>query len=230
MILFESVSKRYFDGTLALDDVSLEIKPKEFVFLVGSSGAGKTTMLKLVVREELPTSGKVIVDGEDLTKIKSGSIPDLRRKVGYIFQDYKLLYSKTAFENVALSLEVVGKKESEILKIVPEYLEMVGLIDRQKNYPFQLSGGEKQRLAIARALVHEPKIILADEPTGMIDPSATWEIVELFEKVNNWGTTVVMATHDFNIVNMLKKRVVEIDKGKIIRDEPKGGYAKVKKK
>ncbi|MBU1104572.1 cell division ATP-binding protein FtsE [Candidatus Parcubacteria bacterium] len=226
MIIFEDVTKKYKDGTLALDDISLSVAPKEFVFLVGTSGAGKTTMLRLIVKEELPTSGKIMVDGQDLASLKNSDIPPLRRKIGYIFQDYRLLYSRTVFQNVSLSLEVVGKTDEEIATIVPKYLELVGLSSKMQNFPYQLSGGEKQRLAIARALVHEPKIILADEPTGMVDPSSTWEIVKLLEKVNSWGTTVIMATHDFNIVNLLKKRVVELDQGRIVRDQSKGSYSK----
>jgi len=224
MILFQEVFKKYADGTEALRDVNLEIKPKEFVFVVGSSGAGKTTLLRLVVREEVPTSGKVFVDGDDIAALKDKDIPELRRKVGYIFQDYKLLAGRNAFDNVAFSLEVVGKSDDEINRIVPKYLEMVGLLNKIKSFPYQLSGGERQRLAIARALVHEPKIILADESTGMIDPSSTWEIVKLLDKVNSWGTTVVMATHDFNVVNLLKKRVVEINDGEVVRDEKSGLY------
>ena len=191
---------------------------------MGSSGAGKTTLLRLVVREEVPTSGKVFVDGDDIAALKDKDIPELRRKVGYIFQDYKLLAGRNAFDNVAFSLEVVGKSDDEINRIVPKYLEMVGLLNKIKSFPYQLSGGERQRLAIARALVHEPKIILADESTGMIDPSSTWEIVKLLDKVNSWGTTVVMATHDFNVVNLLKKRVVEINDGEVVRDEKSGLY------
>jgi cell division transport system ATP-binding protein len=225
MILIQDVYKKYKDGTEALKDINLSIKAKEFVFLVGSSGAGKTSLLRLIVREDVPTSGKIIVDDVDLSTLNQNNVCAIRRKVGFIFQDYKLLQSRTCFDNVGFSLEVIGKSDSEINSIVPKYLDIVGLSPKASNYPYQLSGGEKQRLAIARSLVHEPKIILADEPTGMIDPGSTWEIVSLLEKATSWGTTVIMATHDFNIVNLLKKRVVEIENGEIVRDEKNGLYS-----
>ena len=226
MIELIDVTKKYSDGVVALDEVTLKIEPREFVFIVGASGVGKSTLLKLVVREDNPTKGKVIVDGEDVSILKDSLIPNLRRKVGFVFQDFRLLNNKSVFDNVALALEVVDISDKEINKRVPEILEKVGLEKKIKNYPKELSGGEKQRLAIARALVHEPKIILADEPTGMIDPISSWEVIKLLEKVNSWGSTVVMATHDTSIVDSLKKRVIELRDGKVFRDEKRGRYVK----
>ena len=224
IIEFKDVTRQYPDGTKSLDNVSLEIPEGDFVFLIGSSGAGKTTLMRQIVREDVPTAGQVFVDEEDVTKFKERQIPNLRRKIGYIFQDFKLLDSKTAFENVSLSLEVVGKTEDEIKSIIPNLMNLVGLGDKMDKFPKNLSGGEKQRLAIARALAHEPKILLADEPTGNLDKAASWVIVDLVKKINDWGTTIIFGTHDADIVNTLKKRVIHIDKGKIIRDEKGGKY------
>ncbi len=224
IIEFKDVTRQYPDGTKSLDNVSLEIPEGDFVFLIGSSGAGKTTLMRQIVREDVPTAGQVFVDEEDVTKFKERQIPNLRRKIGYIFQDFKLLDSKTAFENVSLSLEVVGKTEDEIKSIIPNLMNLVGLGDKMDKFPKNLSGGEKQRLAIARALAHEPKILLADEPTGNLDKAASWIIVDLVKKINDWGTTIIFGTHDADIVNTLKKRVIHIDKGRIIRDEKGGKY------
>ena len=221
MIKFESVSKKYNDGTLALDDISFYIEGGEFMFITGPSGAGKTSLLRLIIREDLPTFGEVFVDNLAVTKIKNKEISNLRRKVGFIFQDFKLLPSKTSFENVALTLEVVGRDDKSINSAVSEVMELVGLKDKLNLFPDTLSGGEKQRVAIARALVHEPKILLADEPTGMIDPSTGWEIMNLLSKINGWGTTVVVATHNMDVVKALKKRNVQINKGKIVSDTKK---------
>ena len=221
MIKFESVSKKYNDGTLALDDISFYIEGGEFMFITGPSGAGKTSLLRLIIREDLPTFGEVFVDDLAVTKIKNKEISNLRRKVGFIFQDFKLLPSKTSFENVALTLEAVGRDDKSINSAVSEVMELVGLKEKLNSFPDTLSGGEKQRVAIARALVHEPKILLADEPTGMIDPSTGWEIMNLLSKINGWGTTVVVATHNMDIVKALKKRNVQINKGKIVSDTKK---------
>jgi cell division transport system ATP-binding protein len=219
IIKFKNVSKEYGDGMLGLDDINLEVHPGEFLFLIGSSGAGKTTLMKHIVKEESPTSGDIHVDGEDLNKLKQKQIPYLRRKIGFIYQDFKLMDSKNAFENVALSLQVAGKPQDEISDIVMHLFELVGLTGKENKFPNSLSGGEKQRLAIARALAHEPKILLADEPTGNLDRTATWVIADLIKKINDWGTTIIFGTHDLELVKTLKKRVVQIEKGKIVKDE-----------
>jgi cell division transport system ATP-binding protein len=219
IIKFRNISKEYGDGMLGLDDINLEVHPGEFLFLIGSSGAGKTTLMKHIVKEESPTSGDIHVDGEDLNKLKQKQIPYLRRKIGFIYQDFKLMDSKNAFENVALSLQVAGKPQDEISDIVMHLFELVGLTGKENKFPNSLSGGEKQRLAIARALAHEPKILLADEPTGNLDRTATWVIADLIKKINDWGTTIIFGTHDLELVKTLKKRVVQIEKGKIVKDE-----------
>lgn len=224
IIEFKEVTREHPDGTVSLDNISLEIPEGDFIFLIGASGAGKTTLMKQIVREDIPTKGNVFVEDEDITLIKERQIPDLRRKIGYIFQDFKLLDSKTAFENVSLSLEVAGKTEDEIKSIIPNLMKLVGLGDKMDKFPQSLSGGEKQRLAIARALAHEPKILLADEPTGNLDKAASWVIVDLIKKINDWGTTILFGTHDADIVNTLKKRVIHLDHGKIVRDEKGGKY------
>ncbi len=224
IVEFKKVSKTFEDGTVGLDDVTFSLKPGEFVFLVGESGAGKTTLMKHIVREDIPTNGVIFVDGEDIAKMKKKDIPKLRRKVGFIYQDFKLLERKTAFENVALSLQVVGKDDEVINKVVPNLLHLVGLGDKQDKFPHHLSGGEKQRLAIARALAHEPKILLADEPTGNLDSVASWVVVDLIKKINEWGTTIIFGTHDAEIVNTLKKRVIRLHKGKVVSDQEGGSY------
>src|SRR3990167_757736 len=196
MVVFKNVDKKYSDGTVALDDVSFEISPGEFVFVIGTSGAGKTTLMKHIVKEEVPTKGEIIIDEDKLSEIKRPDLPLLRRKVGFIYQDFKLLDSENVFENVSLSLRVIGKPEKEIDTIVPNLLHLVGLGDKSERFPYNLSGGEKQRLVIARALAHEPKILLADEPTGNLDNASTWVVVDLIKKINEWGTTIIFGTHN----------------------------------
>lgn len=224
MIRFQNVTKIYFPDTAALDDVSFEIKPKEFVSVAGRSGAGKTTLLKLILAEEQPTKGRTFFDGADIQKFKKSNLPKFRRKIGVVFQDYKLLNSKTVYENIAYALEVIGSSDEEISQRVPEVLEIVGLTDKINNFPAQLSQGERQRTSIARALIHRPDVILADEPTGNLDPYNTSEIIRLLLKINELGTTVVLATHNREIINSLGKRVITLENGKLIRDEKKGRF------
>jgi len=224
MIKFECVTKLYPSDTVALDCVSFQVKPKEFVSIVGKSGAGKTTLLKLLMAEEKPTDGRVFFDGKEVSLIKHHELPFLRRKIGAVFQDYRLLPSKTTFENVAYALEVIGLSEEEIAREVLQVLEIVGLTDKINNFPAQLSGGERQRAAIARALVHRPEVILADEPTGNLDPYHTSDIIRLLLRINEMGTTVVLSTHDKETINSLKKRVITLEKGKVIRDEEEGRF------
>lgn len=223
MILFEQVSKK-FGSTTALDEISLEIKQGEFVFVVGPSGAGKTTLLKILTREVSPTSGKALVNNMDLVKLKDKDIPNLRRKVGVVFQDFKLLDDLTVFENVALALEVLGKKDEEIQKAVEHTLKLVEIWDKRNLFPRQLSGGEAQRTAIARAVVAKPDIVLADEPTGDLDPKTAWGVIQLLNEINSWGTTILMATHNQEIVNTLKRRVIVLKAGKVTKDSKEGKY------
>lgn len=224
MIFFDNVSKIYNHHSVALKNVNLRVDPKEFVFIVGSSGAGKTTLLKLLIREEQPTDGKIFLDGIEVTDIGIGEMHKVRRRIGTVFQDYKLLPTKTAYENIAFVMEAAGRADSEIEEDVPEVLELVGLSGKRDNFPNQLSGGEKQRVAIARALVNRPDVILADEATGDLDPINTLEIVKLLEKINELGTTVVLATHNKEIVNSADRRVIVLDKGEIISDKENGKY------
>lgn len=227
MISFQKVTKIYQSDSrpiTALKDVSFEIQPKEFVSIVGRSGAGKTTLFRLLMAEEKPTSGCIFFGGRDVHKISHGQLPLLRRKIGAIFQDYKLFLSKTAYENISYVMEVMGVSDREIKETVPRVLELVGLEERASNFPEELSGGEKQRVAIARALVHRPDVILADEPTGNLDPFHTREIVRLLMKINEIGTTVVLATHNKEIINNLGKRVITLDEGQVIRDEMEGKF------
>ena len=223
MIKFENVSKK-FAQSFALEDLSLEIKQGEFVFLVGPSGAGKSTLLRILTREAVPSSGKILVSEKDITKIKDKDVPQLRRKVGVVFQDFKLLDDRTVFENVALTLEVLGKKDNEILKMVEHTQKLLEIWDRRDLFPKQLSGGEAQRTAIARAIVGKPDILLADEPTGDLDPKTAWGVIQLLNEINSWGTTVIMATHNQEIVNTLKRRVLILQKGKIVKDTKEGKY------
>ena len=225
MILFDRVTKIYGKDTKpALNRVSLHIEPKEFVILVGTSGAGKSTLLKVLTREERPTSGKVVVGGIDYDTLKDRNIPLLRRKIGVVFQDFKLLPQRTVFENVAFALEIVGMSNREIKHTVPKVIDLVGLKGKQDKFPGELSGGERQRVAIARAVVRQPKILIADEPTGNLDPKHSWDIVRLLEKINRYGTTVLLTTHNKDIVDRLKRRVITIDHGKIIADVAQGSY------
>jgi len=222
MIKFDKVNKTYGDY-IALEGVDLEIKDGEFISLVGPSGAGKSTLLRLLTREELPTKGGVLIDDLNVVEIPDDEVPMLRRKIGTVFQDFKLLTGKTAFENVAFALEVTGASEEEIAEDVPQLLQIVGLDKKFNNFPNEMSGGERQRLAIARALIHRPKIILADEPTGNLDMVNSYDIVKLLWKINELGTTIVLATHDREIVNTVGRRVVTIENGKIVRDQTESG-------
>lgn len=211
----------------ALDRVSLHVEPKEFVIVVGQSGAGKTTLLRLLTREERPSSGKIIVGGIDYDKLKDHDIPLLRRKIGVVFQDFKLLPNKTVFENVAFALEIVGMGKHEIQHTVPKVLDIVNLRGKEKRMPQELSGGERQRVAIARAIVRQPKILIADEPTGNLDPKHAWDVINVLEKINRYGTTVLLTTHNQDIVNKLKRRVVTISHGKVASDRAAAHYNKM---
>jgi cell division transport system ATP-binding protein len=229
MLKLENITKIYksLSGgkeTVALDSISFEVEKGEFVCIVGRSGAGKTTLLKLISLEEKPTSGKIFFQGIEITNLKPSEIPLFRRKIGVVFQDYKLLSSKNTFENIAYAMEVTGASDKEIKRDVPIVLEIVGLEKKAKNFPDELSAGEKQRAAIARALIHRPEIILADEPTGNLDPYNTSEIVKLFLKINEMGTTIILATHNKGVIEMIKKRVITLENGKIIRDDKKGHF------
>lgn len=224
MILLDRVSKVYGKTNAALDRVSLHVEPKEFVIIVGPSGAGKSTFLKLLTREERPSSGKIIVGGIDYDHLKDKKIPLLRRKIGVVFQDFKLLSGKNVYENVAFALEIVGVGNKEIEYTVPRVLNIVGLSGKEKSYPRELSGGERQRVAIARAIARQPKILIADEPTGNLDPKHAWDVIKVLEKINKYGTTVLLTTHNQDIVNKLKRRVITIDGGKVTSDKSSGGY------
>lgn len=224
LIKFINVSKRYNKNIIALSNVSFEIENGEFVFIVGPSGAGKSTIIKLLLKEEEPTSGSILIDKRDITKLKKREIPYLRRSMGVVFQDFRLLPNKTVFENVAFAMEIIGASPKDIRRKVPMVLSLVGLSDKADNYPQQLSGGEQQRVSLARAIVNEPSILIADEPTGNLDPDTSWEIVKLLSEINKRGTTVVMATHAKDIVDAMKKRVIALEKGNIVRDEIRGAY------
>lgn len=224
ILVLNDVTKRYPNGREALLDVDLVVPEGDFVFLVGPSGAGKSTLLRLIIRDELATSGVVFLDGEDLAKLPRRKVPRVRRKIGTVFQDFKLLPSKTVRENVAFALEVTGTPRGRIGPAVDRALRHVGLTAQADQFPRQLSGGEQQRTAIARALVHDPRLVIADEPTGNLDPLISWEIIQLLLRINELGVTVLMATHDADVVTALRKRVVAIEEGRIIRDEIGGGY------
>lgn len=224
MILLDRVTKTYNRKGPALERISLHVEPKEFVIIVGPSGAGKSTLFKLLTREEKPTSGKIIVGGMDYETLKDKDIPLLRRKIGVVFQDFKLLPNKTVFENVAFALEIAGISNQEIKHTVPKVLDVVGLKNKANNYPRELSGGERQRVAIARAIVRQPKILMADEPTGNLDPKHAWDVISVLEKINKFGTTVLLTTHNQDIVNKLRRRVVTIKDGHITSDKAIGTY------
>jgi len=224
MIYFDKVSKIYSPTSIALEDVSFSIAPKEFISLVGQSGAGKSTLLKLLLVEERPSDGKVFFESNDIHALERHELPGLRRRMGVVFQDYRLLSHKTAYENVAFAMEASGKADEDISHDVPQVLELVGLMDKAWHFPHELSGGEKQRVAIARAIVIRPDLIIADEPTGNLDPLNTREIIHLLEKINSLGTTVILATHDKEVINALERRVVTLEKGKLVRDEQRGRY------
>ncbi|MBF7081644.1 cell division ATP-binding protein FtsE [Desulfallas sp. Bu1-1] len=224
MIQLYNVSKIYPNGVKALNDVTLHIKKGEFVFLVGPSGAGKSTLTKLICREELPSRGQVLVNGRNVARMKNRDVPHLRRKIGMVFQDFRLIPNKTVYENVAFALEVTGASSKEIKKVVPTVLRMVGLEKKAGMLPAHLSGGEQQRTSVARAIVNNPVLLLADEPTGNLDPETSWELMKLFLDINRRGTTIVMATHAWDIVDSMKKRVVALSNGCIIRDEEGGVY------
>lgn len=224
MLLMENISKVYPGGSVALQDVNVHIEPGEFVFLVGPSGAGKSTFIKLLFREVLPTEGNIYVDGIDLLNLKHDEIPYMRRKLGIIFQDYRLLPDRTVYENVAFAMEVIETPRRKIKRTVLNVLELVGLRSRANAYPNELSGGEQQRIAIARAIVNNPRLVIADEPTGNLDPETSWEIMQIFKEINETGTTIVMATHDKDIVDAMGKRVIAIEHGNIVRDEVNGVY------
>jgi cell division transport system ATP-binding protein len=224
MIRLDHVTKVYKDTVVALDDVNVDIQKGEFVFVVGPSGSGKSTLIRLLIREEEPTRGEIHVAGKDIAKLTSWKVPYLRRNVGTIFQDFKLLSDKTVYENVAFALDVIGKPKHVIKSRVPEIIDLVGLKDKTKNYPNELSGGEQQRVSIARAFVNRPLILLADEPTGNLDPATSVDIMKLLDRINRTGTTVVMATHDNAIVDAMRRRVIELTGGKVVRDQERGVY------
>ena len=224
MIQLVNVSKIYANGARALVDVSLKIDKGEFIFLVGPSGAGKSTLIRLLYREEIPTRGQVVLNGKNLVRMKERDVPQLRRSIGVIFQDFRLLLNKTVFENVAFALNVIGVPKKEVQIRTKNTLELVGLAAKEKSFPHELSGGEQQRVCIARAIINNPALLVADEPTGNLDPDTAWGIMELLYNVNKRGTTVVMATHAKDIVDQMKKRVVAVEGGKVVRDDVRGSY------
>ena len=224
MIRFENVTKTYKNGTVALRDVSVDIDKGEFVFLVGASGSGKTSLIRLFLREELPDSGNIWEAGRDIVHLPKWRVPYLRRNIGCVFQDFRLLPNKTVFENVAFALEVIGRPKHVVANQVPQVLELVGLAKKRDNLPSELSGGEQQRVAVARAFVNRPLILLADEPTGNLDPTTSQGIMQLLDRINRTGTTVVVATHDEVLVNWMRRRVVELDHGTVVRDQQRGVY------
>ncbi|WP_072725747.1 cell division ATP-binding protein FtsE [Tepidibacter thalassicus] len=224
MIEFKDVNKSYKNGKVALSNINLKIDKGEFVFLVGSSGAGKSTFIKLLLKEKEVTTGKIIIEGQDITKIPRRKIPQFRRNIGVVFQDFRLLPNKTVYENVAFAMEIIGQSSKNIRRRVPFILGMVGLSDKAKFYPHELSGGEQQRVSIARAIVNKPSLLIADEPTGNLDPSTAKEIMNLLMDINRRGTTIIMATHAKDLVDKMRKRVIALDKGKVVKDEERGTY------
>ena len=224
IIAMDHISKQYSTGVEALSDVSIRIHKGEFVFVVGKSGSGKSTFIKLLLKELNPTEGRIFVGGRQVTNLKRKQVSLYRRKIGVVFQDFRLLKNKTVFENVAFAQEIIGMTKRDIARNVPIMLEMVGLKGKEKMYPHELSGGEQQRVAIARALINQPTILLADEPTGNLDPKTAWDIMMLLEEVNKMGTTVVVVTHNNDVVDVMQKRVINLEDGVLVRDEKKGGY------
>ncbi len=224
MIYFDKVTKHYRDGTPALEDVTLSIAPKEFVSIVGHSGAGKTTLLKLLLAEDAPTSGTVFFESVDVNSIAKSMLHNYRRKIGMVFQDFRLIPNKTAYENIAFAMEAAGRPQDEIESDVPHFLDLVDLAGKAHHFPSQLSGGEQQRVAIGRAIINQPDVIIADEPTGNLDPVNTYEVIEILKKINQLGTTVVITTHNKGVVDALGKRVITMDKGHIVRDDTQGHY------
>lgn len=224
MIEMQDVFKKYPNGVQAVDGININIKAGEFVYVVGPSGAGKSTFIKMMYREEKPTGGSIVIDGVNLSRLKESKVPLLRRSIGVVFQDFKLLPQLTVYENVAFALEVIEESPKNIKKRVMEVLDLVKLKHKARHLPNELSGGEQQRISIARSIVNKPKVMIADEPTGNLDPDTSWEIMNIFEEINEKGTTIVMATHNREIVNTIKKRVIAIENGKIVRDQAEGDY------
>ena len=224
MLIMSDVSKVYPSGSMALQDVNVHIEPGEFVFVVGPSGAGKSTFIKMLFREVLPTTGSIFVNGMDILSLSPKEIPFMRRQLGIIFQDYRLLPDRTVYENVAFAMQVIEAPHRKIRRQVNNVLDLVGLRHRSNAYPNELSGGEQQRVAIARAIVNDPVFVIADEPTGNLDPETSWDIMEIFKEINSAGTTIVMATHDKDVVDAMGKRVIAIEQGRIVRDEKEGAY------
>ncbi len=228
MIKFRNVIKEYKNGKQALSGVTIDIKKGDFAFLVGSSGAGKSTFIKLLLKEQEASSGSILIDGQDITRISKRKIPILRRNMGVVFQDFRLLPNKTVYENVAFAMEITGQKSKDIRRKVPFTLGMVGLSSKAKSYPGELSGGEQQRVSIARAIINKPSLLIADEPTGNLDPKNAWEIMRLLKDINRRGTTVLVATHAQELVDEMKQRVIQLDDGNVIRDEERGSYKNAK--
>jgi cell division transport system ATP-binding protein len=224
MIYFDRVTKRYADDSVALDDVSFSVEPGEFISVVGHSGAGKTTLVKMLLAEERPTSGSIFFESINVHDVPARRMGDLRRKIGTVFQDFRLLPGRTAFENIAFAMEAAGRSEEEIQSDVPHVLELVDLSEKMNNFPDELSGGEQQRVAIARAIVNQPDVIIADEPTGNLDPVNTFEVVQILKKINDLGTTIILTTHNKGVIDSLKKRVLTMDRGKVVRDDREGKY------
>lgn len=225
MLRLYNVSKVYQNNVTALDNINLHVRKRDFLFLVGPSGAGKTTLARLIFREELPTRGQIIFNGKNVVRMRAGEVPFHRRKIGMVFQDFRLLPLKNVYENVSFALEVTGTPPREIKRRVPEVLKLVGLESKAKMFPHQLSGGEQQRVCVARALVNNPLLLIADEPTGNLDPDTSWDLMRLFQRINEQGTTIIMATHAWDIVDAMKKRVVTLSRGRIVRDEEGGAYS-----
>ncbi len=224
MIYFDKVSKIYFDKSVALEDVSFTVEPGDFVSIVGHSGAGKSTLLKMILAEERPTSGSVFFESINIHSMSKRHIPHLRRRIGSVFQDFKLLPNKTAYENIAFTMEAAGRTDEEIQSDVPHVMEIIGLEDKMWHFPFELSGGERQRVAIGRAIVTQPELLIADEPTGNLDPLNTHEIIQIFKKINDIGTTVILTTHNKSVIDDLRRRVITLDRGRLVRDDKAGRY------